>query len=235
MLVMRELVDSMARNGFAILPDVLGPAEVTRLISLLGLPEDQKPIRSRGGVYAIRNLLDVVPQVRRLALSPEIQSLVVPILGPQAHPVRGLLFDKTPEANWRVPWHQDLSIAVKKRKELPGFGPWSTKANVLHVQPPVSALESMLTVRAHLDDCGESNGAVRVIPGSHLHGRLSTEQVSQISSTTAVSCAVAAGGALLMRPLLLHASSTCQSPLHRRVIHMEFASCVLPGGLEWLS
>ena len=36
-----------------------------------------------------------------------------------------------------------------------------------------------------------------------------------------------------MRPLLLHASSIAIVPSHRRVIHLEYASCQLLGGLEW--
>jgi ectoine hydroxylase-related dioxygenase (phytanoyl-CoA dioxygenase family) len=231
----KKLNHTLAQNGFAIVPGVLEPADLARLISLLGQADDQTSIRRRGGVYAIRNLLDVVPQLRHLATSPDIQALVQPALGPQAFPVRGILFDKTPEANWKVPWHQDLSIAVKERREVAGFGPWSTKAGVLHVQPPVSVLESMLAVRIHLDDCRESNGPVRVIPGSHLKGRLNTEQIHRISAGPAVSGTVAAGGVLLMRPLLLHASSASQSPRHRRVIHLEFASGALPGGLTWFT
>jgi ectoine hydroxylase-related dioxygenase (phytanoyl-CoA dioxygenase family) len=93
----------------------------------------------------------------------------------------------------------------------------------------------MLAVRIHLDPCTEQNGALRVIPGSHLQGRVSAKQVVRISASPAVSCAVAGGGVLLMRPLLLHASSACQSPRHRRVIHLEFAARALPGGLAWYS
>jgi len=176
-----------------------------------------------------------VPEVRSLAKSPAVRALVDPVLGPKAFPVRGIMFDKPPEANWKVPWHQDLSITVKEKKGVSGFGSWSRKAGVLHVQPPDSVLQNMLAVRIHLDDCGESNGAVRVIPGSHLQGRLNTEQIQRFSTARAVFCAVAVGGALLMRPLLLHASSASVSPFHRRVIHLEFASGALPRGLEWHS
>jgi len=41
------------------------------------------------------------------------------------------------------------------------------------------------------------------------------------------------GTALVMRPLLLHASSSCAIPKSRRVIHLEFASAELPHGLDW--
>ena len=38
---------------------------------------------------------------------------------------------------------------------------------------------------------------------------------------------------MLMRPLLLHASSSSSKPEPRRVIHLEYAADDLPGGLEW--
>ena len=148
--------------------------------------------------------------------------------------MRGILFDKTPGANWNVVWHQDLSIAVRERRDVPGFGPWSQKAGVAHVQPPPTILERMLTVRLHLDDCDEANGPLLVLPGSHRSGRLTPEQVQQWrGKTAAVPCLVPSGGALLMRPLLLHASSSSQSPRHRRVVHLEYAAEALPEGLEW--
>jgi hypothetical protein len=124
-------------------------------------------VRRRGGIFAARNLLDVFPEVQRLARSPVIRELVVPVLGSDCFPVRGILFDKIPGANWKVPWHQDVTIVVQDKIEIEGFGPWSTKADVLHVQPPAMVLENMLSVRLHLDACGEDNGALRVIAGSH--------------------------------------------------------------------
>jgi len=93
----------------------------------------------------------------------------------------------------------------------------------------------MLAVRLHLDDCDESNAPLRVIPGSHLLGRLSADRIAQISKQPEITCAVKAGGVMLMRPLLLHASSASRSPGHRRVIHIEFASRPLPAGLQWPS
>jgi ectoine hydroxylase-related dioxygenase (phytanoyl-CoA dioxygenase family) len=148
--------------------------------------------------------------------------------------VRGILFDKLPEANWKVPWHQDLSIAVRGRVDVAGFGPWSVKAGVPHVQPPLPLLENMLALRLHLDDCDAANGPLRVIPRSHTGGRLSPTAIrAWRSQQAAVACLVPRGGALLMRPLLLHASSPALRPGHRRVIHLEFAAEGLPGGLQW--
>jgi len=175
-----------------------------------------------------------VPRVARLAQSSKLLELLNRLCEKNPFPIRSIFFDKTPEVNWLVPWHQDLTIAVKRRIEREGYGPWSIKEGIPHVQPPLEILESMLTVRLHLDDCDETNGVLRVIPGSHRLGRLSTAQIAETRyQHEEVSCCVKAGDALLMRPLLLHASSAALSPHHRRVIHLEYATCNLMKGLEW--
>jgi ectoine hydroxylase-related dioxygenase (phytanoyl-CoA dioxygenase family) len=156
------------------------------------------------------------------------------VAGPQAQVVRGIFFDKTPEANWKVAWHQDLTIAVRDKKEIAGFKGWSRKAGITHVQPPTWVLQKMLTLRLHLDDATEESGALKVIPGSHKHGRLSSTDIARVRrETPLVICPVKIGGVLAMRPLLLHSSSVSSASLHRRVIHLEFSAINLPGGLEW--
>ncbi len=222
------------RDGFIIVPEVLDTGTVAALIAAVGGARDGAGSRRGGSVYALRNLLEDVPEVAALADAPEVRSLVASVLGPDCFPVRGILVDKTPEANWNVVWHQDLSIAVRERKEADGFGSWSEKAGVVHVQPPARILERMLTVRLHLDDCDETNGPLLVLPRSHRDGRLTTPEIQQRRTVMpSVACPVPSGGALLMRPLLLHASSASQSPRHRRVIHLEYAAEPLPAGLRW--
>ena len=117
-----------------------------------------------------------VPEVMRLAQSLLVD-LVRPHLPAEPVPVRGIYFDKRPETNWLVAWHQDLTLALKERVEVPGFGPWSLKEGVPHVQPPVGMLEQMLSVRLHLDDADATNGALRVLPGTHRLGRLNAEAI----------------------------------------------------------
>ena len=229
-----EFVSAVARDGYCIIPDVIGTAEVSRLTESVQRVSQPLSVRERNSrTYAIRNLLALVPQVRELACSRAVLGLVEPLLGPRARVVRGLLFDKTPDANWKVGWHQDLSIAVRQRVDLPGFGPWSVKADVTHVQPPISVLENMLTVRLHLDECGPESGPLNVLPGSHAQGVLDPAAVDRWSARRRVGCHVPAGGALLMRPLLLHASSSATRPGHRRVIHLEYAAAQLPPELDW--
>jgi len=224
-----DLAEQLETSGYAIMLDALDAGDVNRLIIIAdGVAGEAR--QGRGGV---RNLL-AVPEFLRFANSREVRKLVDSIPGEKSFPVRGILFDKTPEANWKVPWHQDLSIAVRSKCPTPGYGPWSLKAGVVHVQPPAELLESMLTVRIHLDPCPTTNGPLRVIPGSHRLGRLTAEQIDVIQRDwPSVVCAMPIGGAMIMRPLLLHASSVADSPTRRRVIHLEFASTALPSGLTW--
>jgi hypothetical protein len=214
---------SLSPNGFEIVLGVLREEEVNGLITALG------PVNGAGR----RGLLDT-PMVAKLASSAQLLDLVRPHLKSEPRPVRGIYFDKSPETNWLVAWHQDLTLAVRSRVDVPGFGPWSTKDGVPHVQAPVELLEQMLTVRLHLDDCDETNGALRVIPGSHSYGRLSAERIEQLrEQNSEFVCRVSAGDALVMSPLLLHASSRSLSTRHRRVLHIEYASFSLPAELQW--
>ena len=172
--------------------------------------------------------------VASLARSPRLLGLVRPHVAREPVPVRAIFFDKSPGGNWLVPWHQDLTLALRARAEVTGFGPWSVKDGVPHVQPPVDLLEQMLTVRLHLDDADEANGALRVLPGTHRLGRLSPVQVQEQRAQQAdILCAATAGDALLMRPLLLHASGRSTSQRHRRVLHVEYAAFTLPDALHW--
>jgi ectoine hydroxylase-related dioxygenase (phytanoyl-CoA dioxygenase family) len=127
-----------------------------------------------------------------------------------------------------------MAIAVGERIDTPGFGPWSVKDGIVHVQPPCEILANMVAVRIHLDDCQVDNGALKVVPGSHLHGELSTEAINQwTESHKPVTCELLKGGVLAMRPLVLHSSTRAASPRHRRVLHIEYASDELPNGLRW--
>jgi len=175
-----------------------------------------------------------LPWVRDLATSETLLAAVRPYLPDSPRPVRAIYFDKSPGTNWLVAWHQDLTIAVADQTDAPGFGPWSTKEGLIHVQPPVELLQNMITLRLHLDDTDESNGALRLIPGSHTQGRLAAPDIERLRSTLSEeTCRASQGDALLMRPLILHASGRSTSDRHRRILHIEYAGCDLPHGLQW--
>ncbi len=215
-------------NGYFVVSDVLSVPTVTWLLGRLDTAGDAS---QRGeSVYARRNIL-ALNAVQAIAAD----SRVLALTGPATIPTRAIFFDKVPGANWHVGWHQDRAIALAERCELPGWGPWTVKAGVLHVLPPAEILEKMVTVRLHLDDCDETNGPLRVLPGSHRHGILSNEQIAALrKEALEVTCTGPIGSAVVMSPLLLHASSPAATPKHRRVLHLEFApKDLLPEGLSW--
>ncbi len=207
--------------GFSKVESIFTEPEITKLL-------EQMP-QTRAGM---RNLL-ALPFISDLAQNPKLLQFVHSVLGHHAFVFKATFFDKNPEANWLVPWHQDLTIPVDRQFEYPvehpDWGPWSTKAGVLFVQPPTPILEKILAVRIHLDSCLPNNGALKVLPKTHQMGRLSPEQITELrQQIPAHTCAVNAGGIVLMRPLLLHASSKSTLVSHRRVIHFEYAVQQLP-------
>jgi len=185
-------------------------------------------------VAGMRNLLQRSEFVRNFATSGIAHELAAKLLGCQPLPVRGILFDKTPGANWYVTWHQDLSIPVSGRVDIDGYGPWSIKDGIDHVQPPAAILENMVSLRIHLDACGERNGPIMFIAGSHLSGVLEPADISRWRDGHApVTCQAERGDVLAMRPLTLHSSAMAESTEHRRVLHLEYSGANLPEGLEW--
>lgn len=224
---MTPLWESLEVSGHGSLQDAVDietldafRAEATRLA-------ESEPDQAHG----IRQLLQRSPLLAMWASSAEVLGW----LPPGFRPVRSILFDKVPGANWKVAWHQDLTIAVMEQRELPDHGPWSVKNGVVHVQPPMSLLKQMITLRLHLDDTPEENGALKVIPGSHRHGRLDAEAISETRRVHPEHvCEAKAGDVLFMKPLILHASSASTRPGHRRVVHVEYAPAdALHPELKW--
>ena len=221
-------------DGFQIIPAVAGSEEMEMLLGELAPLLAQHQVAGHGKIGGVRNLLRISPGVAAFARSAKVLSLVSGFAGHPMFPVRAICFDKNPAANWLVPWHQDLAIAVAGRTEIPGFAGWSVKDGVPHVHPPCEILEEMVTLRLHLDDCAAHNGALQVLPGSHRQGKLDAAGISGlVSAQPAVVCEVARGDVLLMRPLLLHSSRPAENPAHRRVLHVEFAGRELPDELTW--
>jgi ectoine hydroxylase-related dioxygenase (phytanoyl-CoA dioxygenase family) len=231
-----DLAGDVERDGFAILPDALEPDLVSRLSDAVSTISDgrrEEGVYRRGTVYALRNLFDLVPETKAALRANAVRDVVRDVLGPEAFSVRALFLDRTPRANWKVPWHQDATIVVKERAEIVGFGPWSTKAGLQHVMAPPGTLSAMLTLRLHLDECDASSGAMRVVPGSHEYGRLPVDCIEQFTRYDVTTCVVAKRGLMAMRPLLLHASSPAREPGSHRVIQLDFCARKLPLPLAW--
>jgi hypothetical protein len=230
--LMSDIVEHLEQEGFYLLRGAATVAEVASLQGILGQADIARSERG-GETYGARGLLQLL-EVHAVANLPAIAAALCAVMGDGFRAVRGLFFDKTQGANWPVLWHQDLSLAVRERYDLPGWNNWSIKRGTHHVQPPPEILARLVTLRLHLDDCPAENGALRVLPASHRQGILSRDAIRDIGDDRARAITAEAGDALLMRPLILHASRPAQAPTHRRVLHLEFApDDLLPAGLTW--
>ncbi|MGE0387524.1 MAG: phytanoyl-CoA dioxygenase family protein [Gammaproteobacteria bacterium] len=188
---------------------------------------------SRGGPIGARNLLQLdwcVTLARRIVRDPAVAAAV----SQSAVPVQCTAFEKSPQRNWLVSLHQDLSIPVAEQVSHPELTGWSQKEGVLYAQPPAAVLEQLVAVRVHLDPCRPDDGSLRVVAGSHSRGRITdVEALALRDRAGEIECAVARGAVLIMRPLLLHASSKLKGNHVRRVLHFLFGPRELPFGLRW--
>ena len=219
-----KAVSEFNKSGYFVIPGVIDAVLNRRLGAFVG------GITSEAGS---RRLLDEA-WCAHLAGALRGDARIRSLLPRNAVAVQCTLFDKSPTKNWLVAFHQDLSIPVSNRVNSPECSGWSEKEGHLYVQPPANVLEQLVAVRVHLDDCPAESGALRVVPKSHSQGRLDQGQAEALRlehGETVVP--LARGGALVMRPLILHASSKATSPVPRRVLHFVFGPPALPLGLEW--
>lgn len=211
-------------HGFKIIRGLFDLQEINRLRS-----EADRIAQSENST-CVRHLREKSRLFEKLSA----QSKLLNLFSEKLLPVRSILFNKTPEENWPVAWHQDLTIAVQEKRGVPGYSLWSMKEGVVHVQPPVELLEKMITVRIHLDDTPDSNGALRIIPKSNAYGKIPTKEIPSYVNDSEVICECSAGDVLLMSPLILHASKKSKNPAKRRIIHFEYAPCSsLDSKLSW--
>jgi hypothetical protein len=224
-MAVSKSVSSFESRGFAVVPQVLADSECSKVAGHFDT--------FTSGELGARALLEL-DWCRNLALTLRSNLGIAPHLPFDSVAVQCTAFSKTPDTNWLVSLHQDLSIPVYGRVQNPECRGWSNKQGVLFVQPPVAVLESLIAIRVHIDACTAENGALRVVPGSHLLGRLYADAQAKIRDATGeLVVPVDRGGALLMRPLTLHASSKAAVPNGRRVLHFLFGPRTLPLGLRW--
>ena len=219
---------SIEENGFEIHSNFLGNDSIREIVAEIEALDFSYP------KHGIRNAQKKLASVKNLVNSDLLLEKAKIYLSGNPKIVRVIIFDKTPAKNWLVTWHQDKTISVDDKKEIDGWGPWTLKDGVHHVQPELKVLEEMVTLRIHLDDTNESNGCLKVIPKSQSLGILSKSELDRVvAESEEYICSVKSGDLLVMRPHLLHSSSKGTNPSHRLIIHVEYSSFELPMGLAW--
>jgi ectoine hydroxylase-related dioxygenase (phytanoyl-CoA dioxygenase family) len=161
--------------------------------------------------------------VAEIALDARMMQIARNFLNSKAMPFRATLFEKSVRTNWLVSWHQDTALPLMERNSLSEWGPWSKKAGILYAKAPSWVLRRVVALRLHLDTTTKQNGALRVVPSSHLSGILSHEEIIHIAKMAEpITCEVEKGGVMSMSPLLIHASSKVIVDQPRRVLHIEY-------------
>ena len=220
-------------KGFTIINQVFSEEEINQIINVIdSIDTSKETFRKSEDLFAIRQFLKEVPESRQLIFNDNIKKVINEIFGDNYFVVKSIYFDKPEKSNWYVSYHQDLTISVDKKLELENFGPWTTKQNQFAVQPPIDYLKNIFTIRIHLDDTNENNGALKVVPNSHSKEIYRPETIDWDVETEEI-CSVNKGGIMVMKPLILHGSNRTTNNQKRRVIHIEFSNMELPEEINW--
>lgn len=233
MLNLQQHKNIIADNGFSIISNVFSEEEIEHISKIIqNIDTSKETFRKSEDLFAIRQFLKEIPTVKNLIFNENIKKIIKEIFGEKYFVVKSIYFDKPEKSNWYVAYHQDLMISVDKKADLPNFGPWTIKQNQFAVQPPLDILENVYTIRIHLDETDENNGALKVVPKSHAKGIYRPETIDG-NVEKEVICNVEKGGIMIMKPLLLHGSNRTTNGKKRRVIHIEFSDTKLPEELSW--
>jgi ectoine hydroxylase-related dioxygenase (phytanoyl-CoA dioxygenase family) len=226
-------INEFIENGFASIDNIYTKNEVAHILYQINQTNtDKETFRKSSDLFAIRQFLKEVPEVVATIFNNNLVAILKHLLGDNYFVVKSIYFDKPPTSNWYVSYHQDLTISVDKKITIDGFENWTNKQNQFSVQPPINILENIVTVRIHLDETDENNGALKVVPKSHLKGICRPETIDW-SVESEEYCTVSEGGVMLMKPLLLHSSGRTINNKQRRVVHIEFSNQELPEELNW--
>lgn len=225
--------DFFSKKGYAIINDIYTDEEINSILKIIKKFESSNDtFRKTQDVFAIRKVINEIPQIKPYIFNDNLKEIIKSIGNENFFVVKSIYFDKPETSNWFVAYHQDLTISVNNKQEINGYSNWTKKQNQFAVQPPLDILENIFTIRIHLDDTTNENGAVKVIEKSHLQG-ISRSELIDWNTEKETICEVQKGGIMLMKPLTLHSSTRTTNGKRRRVLHIEFSNLHLDKNLEW--
>ncbi len=219
-------IEKFSNKGCQIIENIYSNNEIVSIL-------DYIERHSLGQKFGIRKFLYNNPELRKMVFSKNLIQIIHSIAPNCNRSIKSIYFDKPPKTNWFVNWHQDLTINLKEKIETTNFKNWRSNSIRTIVQPPISILENIFTIRIHLDNCTVNNGALRVIENSHKKGVIDIKNWMKSKDGIETICEINKGGILIMRPLILHSSKRTKNDSNRRIIHIEFSDKNLANGLKW--
>lgn len=146
-------------------------------------------------------------------LADEVLDLVEPVVGPNIGLWSSHFISKPPFTGKATPWHEDSTY-------------WNGR---------VSTMEGICTIWLALDDVDAANGAMKVIPGTHLNGFSEYEAVDagknifnsqikaeQVDESRAVTFELEAGQCSLHEARIIHGADANTSPRRRAGYTMRY-------------
>ena len=232
-MAFQETKNEIDQKGFSIINSIYTSEEINNIGKFIDAQNSSNPtFRKSEDLFAIRQFLKELPQIKSLVFNEKLKSVIKSIAGENYFIVKSIYFDKPEKSNWFVAYHQDLTISVDKKESIEGFSSWTSKYNQFAVQPTIDILENIFTIRIHLDETDENNGALKVIDGSHSKNIYRPGTIDWKIEKESF-CKVEAGGIMIMKPLLLHGSNRTSNNKRRRVIHIELSNISLPEKINW--
>ena len=150
-------------QGFHVVNNVYNKDEISTISNFINNLDTSNPIfRKTNDLFAIRQFIKEFPEIKKLLFNERLKEIIKNIGGEDYFIVKSIYFDKPEKSNWFVSYHQDLTISVDKKIEDENFSNWTNKHNQFAVQPPKEILENIVTVRIHLDNTNEDNGALKI-------------------------------------------------------------------------
>lgn len=224
MTELNEIRGTLRADGVAIARSVLDEARLRTLLAAVRADTAPGSVRHHlGQTYGVRGLLASRPDLAATLGQIGLTQLTAEALGRPAIPIDAIFFDKYPDANWAVPAHQDVVVPVPRNADLAQVKRQRLRGAQMYGEPPVAVLQQLLAVRVHFDSSDESTGALYVVAGTHLRGRIPEAELSSLPGSAFKPCYAAEGDLLFIKPLLVHRSGRSTSQAHRRVLHVVYA------------
>lgn len=221
-----EQTEQLEQDGFVTIPKIYNKSEVENIIKFIEANQTEK-------VFGEREYLIKYPKLVDAIFTPNLREILDDFFTQAYAIIKSIYFDKPPNANWVVNWHQDLTINLDTKSNIIGFPNARKLKERIVLRPNIKVLENIVTVRIHLDDCTQENGALRVIKNSHQNGVIAISDWLLKKTGEEIICEVPAGGCLFMKPLTMHSSRRTENKKNRRVLHVEFCSMPLEKELKW--